>query len=972
MGSEEYTPLELAQETFQVVSDVAVKLAVDSKNRAFGKLGCLLAIVGLKDVTTLSHRQAEIYEAKIEVVLDQVERACTWPKNARTKGYPTLQALARKEADLKKINHGLKELVKRTHEFEALLTILEQTQTIQELTPEDMGLDADPATKKNNVPGYPPHVNEALYVTLDVHTSCDCPIQHLKLAKLRLDATEEHDGSQIPFEILFPASPAHHYGANPDKAIWHETMMMVSSKRPVKKRPTKFSQKSRVRQQIVRVEGKEMSFGDFCKHLKAKLGYCLRFNLVFESSEPVLRSEETPGKSLRNVKLVHSLSLSAILQKIGHKMATKEKFHLGYVLAKSVWQYYGSEWMKKPWTHDDIQFLEEQVSVDKTHGKLLSTYNPYFDPNFGNCDSLVGEYCPDGILLHRYPGVLALAIMLLEIIQGQTFGEFEDHQPYNLPKIKDHYKQAWVLVSGSTLDCNIMYKEVIKKCLDGKLFKEAPFDSDNPQNGLEIRRSIIYREIVFPLKHLLQLSSSSYSLDEPILQAPQDVEPLQLHKVESRSSIDAHHQTDFGVAASFVPAATSQQPPAEFQATYRPDMAVSVRSLNRMTSPEPRPFTPDSSMEHTTNCRIPRPASRDDFEIAIICAVKPEYDAVTLLLDEFFDDDGYTYGRAAQDQNTYLTGRIGQYNVVLALLPGMGKANAAQTAANFRSSFGGIELALLVGICGGVPTASDGQEIILGDVIISGSIIQYDLGRQFPNGFRRKSTLNDNLGRANADVRGFVAMLSTCHVSERLEARTSHHLAKLQREASRRHPGKYDYPGPAADKLFEATYLHKHQLSANCEICKQGVDNVCEHAMHGAVCGELHCDESHLVWRKRLDAKAKELKSTASVHEVQQPMLHIGTVASGDTVMRSGEIRDNIAKRDSIIAFEMEGAGVWDNLSCIIIKGVCDYSDCHKNKKWQNFAAATAASAMKAILERYNRRDRSPRPSWDRHGSNSR
>ena len=69
--------------------------------------------------------------------------------------------------------------------------------------------------------------------------------------------------------------------------------------------------------------------------------------------------------------------------------------------------------------------------------------------------------------------------------------------------------------------------------------------------------------------------------------------------------------------------------------------------------------------------------------------------------------------------------------------------------------------------------------------------------------------------------------------------------------------------------------------------------------------------------------------------------------------MKSGEDRDKIAKKENIIAFEMEGAGVWEEVPCIIVKGVCDYADCQKNKKWQGFAAAVAASATKAILERY-------------------
>jgi nucleoside phosphorylase len=65
--------------------------------------------------------------------------------------------------------------------------------------------------------------------------------------------------------------------------------------------------------------------------------------------------------------------------------------------------------------------------------------------------------------------------------------------------------------------------------------------------------------------------------------------------------------------------------------------------------------------------------------------------------------------------------------------------------------------------------------------------------------------------------------------------------------------------------------------------------------------------------------------------------------------MKSAEERDRIAKIDDIIAFEIEAGGVWEEVPCIIVKGVCDYADSHKNKKWQDFAAATAAAVMKAL-----------------------
>ncbi|RKK08492.1 hypothetical protein BFJ68_g18176 [Fusarium oxysporum] len=49
----------------------------------------------------------------------------------------------------------------------------------------------------------------------------------------------------------------------------------------------------------------------------------------------------------------------------------------------------------------------------------------------------------------------------------------------------------------------------------------------------------------------------------------------------------------------------------------------------------------------------------------------------------------------------------------------------------------------------------------------------------------------------------------------------------------------------------------------------------------------------------------------------------------------------------------MEGAGLWRELSCIVVKGVADYADNQKTKSFQDYAAAVAAATSKAILERY-------------------
>ncbi|KAL4981831.1 hypothetical protein BDW68DRAFT_71270 [Aspergillus falconensis] len=110
-----------------------------------------------------------------------------------------------------------------------------------------------------------------------------------------------------------------------------------------------------------------------------------------------------------------------------------------------------------------------------------------------------------------------------------------------------------------------------------------------------------------------------------------------------------------------------------------------------------------------------RPRSRDDFAIAIICALPLEAEAVEALFNETYDRFGKYYSKQRGDANAYINGRIGKHDVVLCYMPGMGKGSAAGVASSLRASYTGIELALVVGICGGAPPPPKYQEIFLGE-----------------------------------------------------------------------------------------------------------------------------------------------------------------------------------------------------------------------------------------------------------------
>ena len=66
-------------------------------------------------------------------------------------------------------------------------------------------------------------------------------------------------------------------------------------------------------------------------------------------------------------------------------------------------------------------------------------------------------------------------------------------------------------------------------------------------------------------------------------------------------------------------------------------------------------------------------------------------------------------------------------------------------------------------------------------------------------------------------------------------------------------------------------------------------------------------------------------------------------------MIKHGGTRDKLSQELGILCFEMEAAGLMDNFPCLVIRGICDYADSHKNKQWQGYAAATAAAYAKEL-----------------------
>lgn len=294
--------------------------------------------------------------------------------------------------------------------------------------------------------------------------------------------------------------------------------------------------------------------------------------------------------------------------------------------------------------------------------------------------------------------------------------------------------------------------------------------------------------------------------------------------------------------------------------------------------------------------------SHDDYTVGWICALPIEMAAAKAMFDKVHQ----TLPPSKNDDNAYTLGSIGAHKIAIACLPSghYGNNNAASVGSNLRRTFPSIRLSLMVGIGGGAPGRVD---IRLGDVVVSDRVVQYDLGKTVGEGHFTRT------GAVRSPPRELLTAVAKLRADHDLEPSR---VPLFLSEMPRRYPSMSSYlqNNELQDQLFDGQYDH---VASSVDGC-QG------------------CDKSRLVNR--------------SIRSDAHPKIHYGVVASGNQVIEHGRTRDKIAQELDAICFEMEAAGLMDSVPGLVIRGICDYSDTHKNKRWQKVAAAAAAAYAKELL----------------------
>ncbi|KAF4486533.1 Nephrocystin-3 [Colletotrichum fructicola Nara gc5] len=302
--------------------------------------------------------------------------------------------------------------------------------------------------------------------------------------------------------------------------------------------------------------------------------------------------------------------------------------------------------------------------------------------------------------------------------------------------------------------------------------------------------------------------------------------------------------------------------------------------------------------------------SRDDYKVAWICPLEVEQIAAMEMLDE----EHPVLPKSSADHNVYSLGSINGHNIVIAGLHQPGNCPAATVVAQMRMTFPNLRFGLLVGIGGGVPVQTDNGMIRLGHVVVSkpagghSGALQYDHGKAKDGHFERTGALAPPPAVLLNAAQTLAVQRARLDVDP-----VQHDVSRI--DITRRRLRRFQYPGEQTDYLFPSNYIHQRQ---------------------GAPCSP-DCEPS-----KRIPRTSDDGDMFVVVHR--------GNIASGELVVKDALLRDKLAQHDELLCFEMEAAGAIADFPCLVVRGISDYCDSHKNDMWHGYAAAVAAAYARQLF----------------------
>lgn len=366
----------------------------------------------------------------------------------------------------------------------------------------------------------------------------------------------------------------------------------------------------------------------------------------------------------------------------------------------------------------------------------------------------------------------------------------------------------------------------------------------------------------------------------------------------------------------------SEEKRKEFPDDHESQLACAVKYgfIHQPDNP-PRPSSPGMSpTQKSQEENMGRPASQDtkvwthaDYTVGWIYVLPEELTAASAMLDQQHPDLSTT----ADDQNTYRLGSISGHNIVVACLPrSVTRYIPTTTAVKYMlATFPLIRWIIMIGVGAGVPS----NDIRLGDVVVgipnngNPGVIQWDFRRALW-GFEPTATLK-------TPPKSLLKALATLKAQDTLEGTKIPECLERLKKLQPRLASSYLQSTSLKDLLFEADCEHfTDPEGEDCELC----------------------DKSMIVKR-----------------EPREMLVHHGLIASVNIFIRDARVRDKLNNDlgGYVLCFEMDAARLGHGFPCLIIRGVGDYADSHRNEDWRGHAAFVAAAYAKELLRHLQPRD---------------
>jgi nucleoside phosphorylase len=289
-----------------------------------------------------------------------------------------------------------------------------------------------------------------------------------------------------------------------------------------------------------------------------------------------------------------------------------------------------------------------------------------------------------------------------------------------------------------------------------------------------------------------------------------------------------------------------------------------------------------------------------DYEIVVFDVTRnPE--VFVALLDEKHEPPSDFQVLDPNFLGNFTFGSIKNHHVMIAstMAPGCQRVPAARLAALLEDKM--HTYSIVLGTAGGTFDKLS-KDIRLGDVVISkpkgqhGGVVEWDVGTEQEDGSFKRT--------------GFLDRVPTRLSSLRSKLRSDIEFGSVQLMVE-----NAVYPGAESDLLF---------------------DTACQH-VGGDSCGK--CGPNKIQREQREDCG---------------PRVHFGGVASGETLMVDGVMRDHLAKILKVKCFGMDAAKVMAIRPSLCIMGVGNYADSHQQSLeygiWEEYAAAAAATYTKHFV----------------------